>query len=201
MLTAEGRDLPRGVQSQQFRYERHLPVRRGAVLGPPGNNRPCSATAGADARASLARLPRLRPLTDHWSTASRSSTLTLGSRPAEYARLGMADLRRLHRCSPTSTLLGRAALTSILLGLARRRSKYVLTLLAISLAVGVVLYSLGELVFWRILAYVAIFHFVRQQLRLRHGLPASDGRTLAVGPLARQGGHLCNHALRRSASV
>jgi hypothetical protein len=31
------------------------------------------------------------------------------------------------------------------------------------LAIGVALYSEGEVVFWRALAYVAIFHFVRQQ--------------------------------------
>lgn len=30
-------------------------------------------------------------------------------------------------------------------------------------AVGVALYSEGELVFWRVLAYLAVFHFVRQQ--------------------------------------
>ena len=33
----------------------------------------------------------------------------------------------------------------------------------IGFAVGVALYSEGELVFWRALAYVAVFHFVRQQ--------------------------------------
>jgi hypothetical protein len=33
----------------------------------------------------------------------------------------------------------------------------------IGLIVGVALYSEGELVFWRTLAYVAVFHFVRQQ--------------------------------------
>ncbi len=32
-----------------------------------------------------------------------------------------------------------------------------------SFAIGVALYSEGELVFWRTLAYVAVFHFVRQQ--------------------------------------
>lgn len=32
-----------------------------------------------------------------------------------------------------------------------------------SFAVGVALYSEGELVFWRTLAYLAVFHFVRQQ--------------------------------------
>ncbi len=33
----------------------------------------------------------------------------------------------------------------------------------IGLALGVVLYSQGELLFWRCLAYLAVFHFVRQQ--------------------------------------
>src|SRR5687768_10217308 len=33
----------------------------------------------------------------------------------------------------------------------------------IGFAIGVALYSEGELVFWRALAYVAVFHFVRQQ--------------------------------------
>jgi hypothetical protein len=32
-----------------------------------------------------------------------------------------------------------------------------------SFAAGVLLYSLGSLLFWRVLAYVAVFHFVRQQ--------------------------------------
>ncbi len=45
---------------------------------------------------------------------------------------------------------------------ARRRTRYTLTPL-VCLAVGVVLHSLGALVFWRVLAYVAVFHFVRQQ--------------------------------------
>lgn len=46
--------------------------------------------------------------------------------------------------------------------LARRRELYVLAPLA-CWAVGVVLHSLGSLVFWRVLAYVAVYHFVRQQ--------------------------------------
>jgi hypothetical protein len=33
----------------------------------------------------------------------------------------------------------------------------------IGFAIGVALYSEGELVFWRVLAYLAVFHFVRQQ--------------------------------------
>ena len=46
--------------------------------------------------------------------------------------------------------------------LARRRTQYILTPL-VCLAVGVLLHSLGTLVFWRVLAYIAVFHFVRQQ--------------------------------------
>ncbi len=45
---------------------------------------------------------------------------------------------------------------------ARRRVRYTLTPL-VCLTVGVVLHSLGALVFWRVLAYIAVFHFVRQQ--------------------------------------
>lgn len=34
---------------------------------------------------------------------------------------------------------------------------------ALGLAIGIALYSEGELVFWRALAYLAVFHFIRQQ--------------------------------------
>ena len=44
----------------------------------------------------------------------------------------------------------------------RRRHRYLLTP-AVCFGVGVVLYSLGSLVFWRVLAYLAVLHFVRQQ--------------------------------------
>jgi len=33
----------------------------------------------------------------------------------------------------------------------------------IGLTIGVALYSEGELIFWRVLAYLAVFHFIRQQ--------------------------------------
>jgi hypothetical protein len=51
-------------------------------------------------------------------------------------------------------------------------------------AVGVALHSMGGLVFWRVLAYLAVFHFIRQQygfLRIysRHDAPA-PGRWLAT---------------------
>lgn len=46
--------------------------------------------------------------------------------------------------------------------LSRRPALYALVPL-IGFAIGVALYSEGELVFWRTLAYLAVFHFVRQQ--------------------------------------
>jgi hypothetical protein len=46
--------------------------------------------------------------------------------------------------------------------LARRRALYVLAP-TLGFACAVVLYGLGEAVFWRALAYLAVFHFVRQQ--------------------------------------
>jgi hypothetical protein len=45
----------------------------------------------------------------------------------------------------------------------RRRAGLYLAVPAVGLALGVSLYELGELVFWRVLAYIAVFHFVRQQ--------------------------------------
>ena len=46
----------------------------------------------------------------------------------------------------------------------RKRRPWLYTLVpVIGFAMGVALYSQGELVFWRALAYVAVFHFVRQQ--------------------------------------
>jgi hypothetical protein len=44
----------------------------------------------------------------------------------------------------------------------RRSAVYLLTPL-FCWAAGAILYSLGALVFWRILAYLAVFHFIRQQ--------------------------------------
>jgi hypothetical protein len=44
----------------------------------------------------------------------------------------------------------------------RRPWLYTLTPL-LGFAIGVALYSEGELVFWRVLAYLAVFHFIRQQ--------------------------------------
>src|SRR6185369_13881788 len=45
-----------------------------------------------------------------------------------------------------------------------KRRPWLYTLVpALGLAVGITLYSEGELVFWRALAYLAVFHFIRQQ--------------------------------------
>ena len=46
--------------------------------------------------------------------------------------------------------------------LKRRPWLYTLTPV-LGFAIGVALYSEGELIFWRVLAYLAVFHFVRQQ--------------------------------------
>src|SRR6185369_11196714 len=45
----------------------------------------------------------------------------------------------------------------------RRRPALYWLVPVIGLAIGVALYSEGEVVFWRVLAYTAVFHFVRQQ--------------------------------------
>lgn len=45
----------------------------------------------------------------------------------------------------------------------RRRSALYLAIPAAAYAAGVLLYTAGPLVFWRLLAYLATFHFVRQQ--------------------------------------
>jgi hypothetical protein len=45
----------------------------------------------------------------------------------------------------------------------RRRPLLYALVPGIGLAMGVALYSEGELVFWRALAYMAVFHFIRQQ--------------------------------------
>jgi hypothetical protein len=45
-----------------------------------------------------------------------------------------------------------------------QRRPWLYTLVPVlGLAIGVALYSEGELVFWRVLAYLAVFHFIRQQ--------------------------------------
>ncbi len=44
-----------------------------------------------------------------------------------------------------------------------RRKKLLLALPMICLLIGVVLFSFGSQVFWSVLAYIAVFHFIRQQ--------------------------------------
>jgi hypothetical protein len=45
-----------------------------------------------------------------------------------------------------------------------RRRRWLYSIVPIvGLAAGIALYSRGELVFWRVLAYLAVFHFIRQQ--------------------------------------
>lgn len=68
---------------------------------------------------------------------------------------------------------------------ARRRRRALLTAVPIAgLAASVALYALGSGTFWRALAYLAIFHFVRQQYgwvalyRARNGETARFGRTI-----------------------
>jgi len=46
--------------------------------------------------------------------------------------------------------------------LARRKKLYFLVPV-LGLGFGIILYSRGEIVFWRALAYLAVFHFIRQQ--------------------------------------
>ncbi len=45
----------------------------------------------------------------------------------------------------------------------QERKRLYIALPIICFVVGLVLFSFGSLVFWRVLAYVAVFHFVRQQ--------------------------------------
>jgi hypothetical protein len=45
----------------------------------------------------------------------------------------------------------------------RKNKKRLLLLPAICFAIGIILFSFGSLVFWSFLAYVAVFHFIRQQ--------------------------------------
>lgn len=66
----------------------------------------------------------------------------------------------------------------------RRRPGVYLLVPAAGFVVGVALYSLGPLMFWRCLAYLAVFHFVRQQYgwvmlyRARRGETTLWGRRL-----------------------
>ena len=59
----------------------------------------------------------------------------------------------------------------------------------LALVIGVALYSEGELVFWRVLAYLAVFHFVRQQYgwvalyRARAGEQGKFGKWIDAGAI------------------
>lgn len=67
--------------------------------------------------------------------------------------------------------------------LERRKLLYWLTP-ALSLLIGIAVYSRGELTFWRVLAYLAVFHFMRQQYgwvalyRARRGEHGMAGRVI-----------------------
>jgi len=45
----------------------------------------------------------------------------------------------------------------------KKQSQILLTIPMAGFIVGVILYSVSSLLFWRVLAYVAVFHFIRQQ--------------------------------------
>ncbi|MFQ5733655.1 MAG: hypothetical protein ACE5KM_17090 [Planctomycetaceae bacterium] len=62
----------------------------------------------------------------------------------------------------------------------RRRWLYVVTPL-LAFATGLALYSEGELLFWRVLAYLAVFHFVRQQYGWVALYRAKAGETNGAG--------------------
>lgn len=71
-----------------------------------------------------------------------------------------------------------------------KRRPWLYTLVPVlGLAIGVALYSEGDLVFWRVLAYLAVFHFIRQQYgwvmlyRARVGEHDRFGRWLDTGAI------------------
>ncbi len=69
----------------------------------------------------------------------------------------------------------------------RRRPFLYAAVPAVAFVAGVALYAAGDLVFWRVLAYVAVFHFVRQQVgwvalyRARAGETGRLGRVIDLG--------------------
>jgi len=66
----------------------------------------------------------------------------------------------------------------------RKRRPWLYSLVPlVGFAIGVALYSQGELVFWRALAYVAVFHFVRQQYGWVALYRAKAGERGAAGKL------------------
>ena len=58
----------------------------------------------------------------------------------------------------------------------KRRSLYIMVPVMAWVA-GCVLYSTGDLVFWRVLAYVAVYHFIRQQYGFMSIYLTKEGRT------------------------
>lgn len=69
----------------------------------------------------------------------------------------------------------------------RKNKKRLLLLPAICFAIGIVLFSFGSLVFWSFLAYVAVFHFIRQQygfMRLYARNEAKTRLSVAIDNLA-----------------
>jgi hypothetical protein len=69
----------------------------------------------------------------------------------------------------------------------RRRGVVYTAVPLVAFAAGVALYAAGDLIFWRVLAYVAVFHFVRQQVgwvalyRGRAGEEGGLGRVIDLG--------------------
>jgi hypothetical protein len=72
--------------------------------------------------------------------------------------------------------------------LTRRKGLYLLVPL-LGLGIGILLYSRGEIVFWRALAYLAVFHFIRQQYgwvalyRARAGERGAMGKLIDAGAI------------------
>ncbi|MCC9072150.1 hypothetical protein LNQ49_11215 [Flavobacterium sp. F-65] len=64
----------------------------------------------------------------------------------------------------------------------KKNKKRLLLLPTICFAIGIVLFSFGSLVFWSFLAYVAVFHFIRQQYGFMRLYARTEEKTkLSVG--------------------
>ena len=134
-------------------------------------------SARADTISSSPLSPRLRVATSNW-LFSRNIDLTvfLGSAIASLLLLAVGwQLGILDSDSPDWTWISAVLLIDVAHvwstsfrvyfdkeELKRRLGLYLLVPIS-GYAVGVALYSEGELAFWRALAIVAVFHFVRQQ--------------------------------------
>lgn len=69
----------------------------------------------------------------------------------------------------------------------KKNRKRLLLLPAICFAIGLVLFSFGSLIFWSFLAYVAVFHFIRQQygfMRLYSRIEEKTKFSVAIDNLA-----------------